>query len=60
MKEFKLTIKTENEAFSDENGGAEFEVARILRDLADKFEDGKLPGSVRDINGNKVGEVTVR
>lgn len=31
------------------------EVARILRELAKKIEDGHGEGGVHDINGNKVG-----
>lgn len=54
---FKLTIKTDNAAFKDAAG---IEVARILRELADKVEDwpgkNKFTIGLRDGNGNKVGE----
>ena len=40
-------------AFQDGNGG--FEMARILRRLADQIEDGCRDGVMHDINGNKVG-----
>lgn len=55
---FKLYINTDNEAFSDNQGG---EVSRILRDLADSLEEAALIGSdfttkLRDYNGNTVGE----
>lgn len=55
---FKLEIETGNAAFDDE--GKAYEIARILRDLADKIENGAEAGSVRDINGNKVGSYEVR
>ncbi len=56
---FDLNINTANAAFTeDENGvGAGYEVARILRELAEKIEyqsSGK--GSVQDYNGNTVGK----
>lgn len=50
---FKLEIETGNAAFDDE--GAAYEIARILRALADRIENGDSAGSVRDVNGNKVG-----
>jgi len=52
---FKIRIKTDNQAFDQEGQ----EVARILRDLADKLEhldklqESQLP--LRDLNGNTVG-----
>ena len=52
---FKLTIETDNAAFDDDAGP---EIARILRELADRMETGlTIPNSVRlrDYNGNKVG-----
>lgn len=57
----KLTLEMENAAFAD--GMAGQEVARILRQLADKIQD--WPGAnafnlgLRDINGNKVGKFEV-
>ena len=51
----KIRIKTDNQAFDQEGQ----EVARILRDLADKLEhldelqESQLP--LRDLNGNTVG-----
>ncbi len=48
-----LRIKMDNAAFEDDPG----ELARILRDLADKVENGVTDGDqfvARDINGNKV------
>jgi hypothetical protein len=52
---FRLsTIRTDNAAFQDGDDGAA-EVARILRDIADRIENGSREGSARDINGNNVG-----
>lgn len=54
---FRLEIKTDNDAFSDL---PEMEVARILRDLADRLERNGMPGrtSLRlyDLCGNNVGQ----
>lgn len=52
MKMFELNIELENAAFEDDSS----ELSRILKELADKLDQGSTePGSVRDINGNKVG-----
>jgi hypothetical protein len=52
-----ITIKTENAAFQD--GNRAYEVARILRHLADRIGVDLPPQSPKllDINGNTVGEV---
>ena len=50
---FKVTIRTDNAAFEGEGRAAE--TARILRELADKIESGRVYGSVQDGNGNAVG-----
>jgi len=47
-----INIKTGNAAFEGENFG--YEVARILRKLADRFEGGEMPRAERDVNGNRV------
>ena len=52
---FKMTIKTENEAFADTSG---FELARLLRKAADQIETGAVSGPLMDSNGNKVGSYT--
>lgn len=54
-----ITINTDNAAFADDEG---FEVARILRGLADHIEtsdelDAKK--AVRDINGNTIGYLII-
>lgn len=58
---FKLEIETGNAAFDD--GGAQHEIARILRDVADRVERAGAPpwgrGLCCDINGNKVGHFTL-
>ena len=54
MDRMQITIRTENEAFSD-NPSAE--LARILRKLAECIENGATPDFLYDINGNKVGSV---
>lgn len=54
---FKLSIDCGNSAFDD--GDAPLEVARILRQLAERLEPRvDLPASVLlfDVNGNHVGE----
>lgn len=53
---FKLTIHTDNDAFAE--GELTIELARILRDLADRVEEGEVGRksvTVYDINGNDVG-----
>ena len=59
-----ITIKTDNAAFSNDDGDGKAEgpeVARILRYLADKIEDeADLSGysaPCLDVNGNKVGRI---
>ena len=53
----RIEIETGNAAFDD---SPTTEIARILRDLAKRFErDGIPPERLRDINGNTVGTVTI-
>ena len=53
----RLEIKTDNDAFSEL---PEMEVARILRDLADRLERNGMPGNMsfhlHDLCGNNVGQ----
>lgn len=60
---FRLEFKTDSAAFHDGDGNPEagFEIARILREIADKYDSGvwstngpALP--VKDANGNRIGE----
>lgn len=56
---FKVVIDVENAAFEDENMGTE--LARILREVADTVdgtsgETESIWGTLRDVNGNKVGQ----
>lgn len=52
MARFTLTIDTDNAAFDPDPAP---EVARILRQTADRVEAGVTSGAARDINGNRVG-----
>jgi hypothetical protein len=50
---FTLFIETKNAAFSDGASGAE--IARILKEITSQVEEGQESGTVKDINGNRVG-----
>ena len=54
----KLTIKMDNAAFEEDAAG---ELSRILLDLSDSVNYGSWsdPYIIRDINGNKVGELVI-
>ncbi len=56
MSDIKITLTTDNAAFDGDCAG---EVARILRELAERIESQGLMGGeehgLRDINGNTVG-----
>jgi hypothetical protein len=49
---FKLSIDCDNDAFEDCNT----ELSRILRELADKLDNGVTQAILRDYNGNTVGQ----
>jgi hypothetical protein len=51
---FAISIDCSNAAFEDSG-----EISRILRNLADRFENGDIPDElpIYDLNGNKVGKV---
>ncbi len=51
--QFTLKIETANAAFEDRKHS---EVARILREIAKKVDEGESSGNCRDINGNTVGK----
>jgi hypothetical protein len=48
---FQLFFDCDNAAFEE----AASETARILRDIAERVEGGRLEGRVMDVNGNSVG-----
>ncbi len=52
-----ITIKTGNAAFEGDN--MNYEIARILRNLAEKIENDNMPSKLMDINGNKVGTIEI-
>jgi len=58
---FKLTIKTDNAAFRDDDSdgdhqaAAMLECARILREAANRLECGSCSDLLLDYNGNAVG-----
>lgn len=55
MEKITVSINIGNAAFDNEF--SHIEIARILRDLSFRIEEGSTPESTRDINGNKVGTV---
>lgn len=63
MQRMRISISTINDAFQHGNEG--HEIARILRELADKIEQlGRGPRGtetwvLRDVNGNTAGTVRV-
>lgn len=57
-KQFTVVLATENAAF--ETPDAPGEIARILREVADRVESGSAHGKVADINGNSVGRYDVQ
>jgi len=55
---YSIAIECNNAAFVDQGPGQE--LARILRDLADRLEvEGVTDRALMDLNGNRVGRVTV-
>ena len=66
---FKLTIDCGNDAFTDPRDGtvttdsAASELARILREIADRIDNGIDYGwyqTIRDVNGNDVGRYALK
>ena len=51
-----IKIATDNEAFAEQR---EIEIARIIREWLDKGIDADTTRSLYDINGSKVGAITV-
>ena len=54
---FVLIIDIENDAFADE---PMTEVSRILRATAERIEDGGIEATIRDLNGNTVGNYGIK
>ena len=55
MSNVTIVIDTDNAAFDDGNSG--YELARILRMLANAYEDGYAEDKrLLDVNGNTVGQ----
>jgi len=50
-----IKIKTDNAAFAEDFGG---EISRILRQIADDYEQNNVRSTYNDINGNKVATVS--
>lgn len=50
---FRLEIETSNDAFQ---GDPQVELARIITGVASRLAMGDLSGTVRDVNGNTVGQ----
>ena len=55
MNNIKININMENAAFEGNN--KEYELNRILKELADKIRNYETPTKLKDINGNTVGIV---
>jgi len=51
----RIEIATENAAFYLHDHAPGYELARILRDVANRIEAGATEGPIYDVNGNKVG-----
>lgn len=52
---FKLTVSTGNDAFGPADYDRNEEVARILREVADRLANGQEYGPTIDVNGNTTG-----
>lgn len=50
----KIEFTTDNASF--ENDGLKAEARRILADIASRVEIGQREGSIRDLNGNRIGQ----
>lgn len=56
MSVFIVSIECDNEAFDPRPNR---EIARILRDIADKVSQGNSDGVAMDANGNKIGSYSL-
>lgn len=60
---FQLYIRTDNDVFSDDVPLGGGEIARILREIADKVEKDGCPyhfTTIHDKNGNDVGRYALK
>ncbi len=59
MERITIVIETGNAAFDDSPAS---EIARILRELAEKFEQygGRQFEKLYDVNGNRCGSIDIR
>ena len=55
-EEIEITLATGNDSFREHPAS---EIARILRELADRFEQGNPPEKLFDYNGGCVGSVRI-
>lgn len=64
----RIEIRTDNAAFQSQWGAADKwddmycrneEVKRILKNVCNQLDNGKVNGNCIDINGNKVGEWSI-
>jgi hypothetical protein len=56
MSSFSLNLNIDNAAFGEDRS---LEIARILREAADKLEAGSTGSQLRDFNGNRVGQFVI-
>ena len=49
---FSISFDTDNDEFSRH---PEVGIVRILREIAKRIADGETEGSIRDVNGNRIG-----
>jgi len=57
IEQVNIELRTRNSAFQEDDFSFGYEMARILRQLANSLENGATPTYLMDINGNKVGEI---
>ena len=57
----KIKANTGNAAFySDGEFTPQYEICRILDNIKEKVRMGYINGSIMDINGNKIGEWSIK
>lgn len=57
MKKIIIELNVTNDAFRGEN--MSMELSRIFKQLGADLDSSHLPGKLKDINGNSVGNVKV-